>query len=137
MILNFKYLIVFTSAPGVLPEQNDRYKIQPWKVNEIKVYKNERIYFKVSVVLKNWTICLTEHVYWAGSFWNTRTTELSPKWRRSLTTIKHYHVTYKLIRYVRKKSVVQLTKYISWTFPPSLSDYYLWITKPSSLLFFF
>ncbi len=38
MIKNFKYLIVFTSAPGVLPEQNDRYQIQPWKVNEIKAY---------------------------------------------------------------------------------------------------
>ncbi len=40
MIRNFKFLIVFTSAPGVLPKQNDRYIIQPWKVNEIKVYKN-------------------------------------------------------------------------------------------------
>ncbi len=39
MIRNFEYLIVFTSAPGVLPEQNDRYWIQPWKVNEIKAYK--------------------------------------------------------------------------------------------------
>ncbi len=39
MIQNFKYIIVFTSAPGVLPEQNDWYRIQPWKVNEIKVYK--------------------------------------------------------------------------------------------------
>ncbi len=37
---NFKYFIVFTSAPGVLPQQNDRYRIQPWKVNEIKAYKN-------------------------------------------------------------------------------------------------
>ncbi len=40
MIQNFEYLIVFTSAPGILPEQNDRYRIQPWKVNEIKTYKN-------------------------------------------------------------------------------------------------
>ncbi len=32
-------MIVFTSAPSVLPEQNDRYWIQPWKVNEIKAYK--------------------------------------------------------------------------------------------------
>ncbi len=39
MIRNFKYYIVFTSAPGVLPQQNDRYRIQPWKVNEIKAYK--------------------------------------------------------------------------------------------------
>ncbi len=36
MIWNFKYFIVFTSASGVLPEQNDWYGIQPWKVNEIK-----------------------------------------------------------------------------------------------------
>ncbi len=40
MIWNFEYLIVFTCASGVLPEQNDRYRIQPWKGNEIKVYKN-------------------------------------------------------------------------------------------------
>ncbi len=40
MIRNFKYLTVFTSAPCFLPEQNDRYQIQPWKVNEIKAYKN-------------------------------------------------------------------------------------------------
>ncbi len=40
MIRNFEYLTVFTSAPGVLPEQNDRYQIQPWKVNEIKAYQN-------------------------------------------------------------------------------------------------
>ncbi len=39
MIRNFEYLIVFSSAPGVLPEQNERYRIQPWKVNEIKAYK--------------------------------------------------------------------------------------------------
>ncbi len=37
---NFKYFIVFTSAPGILPEQNDWYRIQPWKANEIKAYKN-------------------------------------------------------------------------------------------------
>ncbi len=43
MIWNFEYLIVFTSAPNVLPEQNDWYRIQPWKVNEIKAYKKERI----------------------------------------------------------------------------------------------
>ncbi len=42
MILNFEYLIVFTSAPGVLPEQNDQYRIPPWKVNEIKAYKKEK-----------------------------------------------------------------------------------------------
>ncbi len=41
MIWNFAYLIVFTSTPGVLPEQNDRYWIQPWKVNEIKAYKKQ------------------------------------------------------------------------------------------------
>ncbi len=40
MIQNFEYLTVFTSAPGALPEQNDRHQIQPWKVNEIKAYKN-------------------------------------------------------------------------------------------------
>ncbi len=39
MIRNFEYSIVFTSASGVLPEQNVRYRIQPWKVNEIKPYK--------------------------------------------------------------------------------------------------
>ncbi len=33
--------MVFTSAPGVLPEQNDRYRIQPCKVNEIKAYKKK------------------------------------------------------------------------------------------------
>ncbi len=38
MIQNFECMIVFTSAPGVLPEQNDRYRIQPWIVNEIKAY---------------------------------------------------------------------------------------------------
>ncbi len=38
MIQNFEYLIVFTGAPGVLPEQNGQYRIQPWKVNEIKAY---------------------------------------------------------------------------------------------------
>ncbi len=41
MIRNFPYLIVFTSAPGVLPEQHDPYRIQPRKVNEIKAYKNQ------------------------------------------------------------------------------------------------
>ncbi len=44
MIQNFEYLIVFTSAPGVLPEQNDRYRIQLWKVNEIKAYKKTKIW---------------------------------------------------------------------------------------------
>ncbi len=39
MFRNFKYLIVFISAPGVLPVQNDWYWIQPWKVNEIKACK--------------------------------------------------------------------------------------------------
>ncbi len=43
MIRNFKYFIVFASAPGVLPEQNDWYWIQPWKVNEIKAYKKDHI----------------------------------------------------------------------------------------------
>ncbi len=43
MIRNFKNFIVFTSAPGFLPEQNDRYRIQPWKVNEIKAYKKSRV----------------------------------------------------------------------------------------------
>ncbi len=47
MIQNFEYLIVFTSAPGVLPEQNDRYRIKPWKVNEIKAYKNQVTYIFV------------------------------------------------------------------------------------------
>ncbi len=42
MIRNFQYLIVFTSAPSVLPEQNDPYRIQPWKVNETKAYKKWR-----------------------------------------------------------------------------------------------
>ncbi len=46
MILNFEYLIVFTSAPGVLPQQNDRYRIQPWKVNEIKAYNKIQADFK-------------------------------------------------------------------------------------------
>ncbi len=41
MIRNFEYLLVFTSAPSVLPEQNDRYWIQPWKVNEIKAHKKK------------------------------------------------------------------------------------------------
>ncbi len=41
MIQNFEYLIVFTRALGVLPEQKDRYQIQPWKVNEIKAYKKK------------------------------------------------------------------------------------------------
>ncbi len=40
MIRNFKYFILFTSAPCVLPEQNDQYRIQPWKVNEIKAYND-------------------------------------------------------------------------------------------------
>ncbi len=41
MIRDFEYLMVFTSAPGVLPEQNDWYPIQPWKVNEIKAYNKK------------------------------------------------------------------------------------------------
>ncbi len=41
MIRNFEYVIVFTSAPGVLPEQNDWYRIQPWKVDGIKAYKKK------------------------------------------------------------------------------------------------
>ncbi len=49
MIRDFEYLIVFTSAPGVLPEQNDRYRIQPWKLNEIKAFKNNflEVFFSV------------------------------------------------------------------------------------------
>ncbi len=43
MIWDFENLIVFTSAPGVLPEQNERYQIQPWKVNEIKAYKKKGV----------------------------------------------------------------------------------------------
>ncbi len=39
MTQNFEYLIVFTSTLGVLPKQNDRYRVQPWKVNEIKSCK--------------------------------------------------------------------------------------------------
>ncbi len=53
MIRNFIYFIVFTTAPGVLPEQNDWYRIQPWKVNEIKAYKkvNEiKAYKKVNEI---------------------------------------------------------------------------------------
>ncbi len=49
MIQNFKYLLVFTSAPGGLPEQNDRYRIQPWKVNEIKAYNNNEMTTKFSI----------------------------------------------------------------------------------------
>ncbi len=53
MIQNFQYFIVFTCAPGVLPEQNDRYPIQPWKVNEIKAYKKfERKMEKIVEKLK-------------------------------------------------------------------------------------
>ncbi len=58
MIRNFEYLIVFTSTPGVLPEQNDRYWIQPWKVNEIKVYKM----LKISIKKKKKTDRLSEVV---------------------------------------------------------------------------
>ncbi len=46
MIRNFEYLTVFTSAPGVLSEQNDGYQIQPWKVNEIKAYKKRKKMFR-------------------------------------------------------------------------------------------
>ncbi len=53
MIQNFEYLIVFTSAPGVLPEQNDQYRIQPWKVNEIKAYKNTETQGKTQKAVKN------------------------------------------------------------------------------------
>ncbi len=42
MIRNFEYLIVFPSAPSVLPEQNYQYRIQPRKVNEIKGYNKNR-----------------------------------------------------------------------------------------------
>ncbi len=55
MIRNFEYLIVFTGAPGVLPEQNDRYRIQSWKVNEIKAYKNDA-WVQVYEVYMNWDI---------------------------------------------------------------------------------
>ncbi len=59
MFRNFEYLIVFSSTPGVLPEQNDWYWIQPWKVNEIKAYKNryfskdrlEQLFFYHSLLL--------------------------------------------------------------------------------------
>ncbi len=46
MIRNFEYLIVFTSAPGVLPEQNYRYWIKSRKVNEIKGI------IKIDIILK-------------------------------------------------------------------------------------
>ncbi len=36
MIWNFEYLIVFTSAPSILPEQNDQYWMQPWKVKKAR-----------------------------------------------------------------------------------------------------
>ncbi len=49
MIRNFEYLTVFTSAPGVLPEQNDGYQIQPWKVNEIKAYKKSKMLYTLLV----------------------------------------------------------------------------------------
>ncbi len=52
MIQNFKYFIVFTSTPGVLLEQNDWYRIQPWKVNEIKAYKKEQNWCEISKVSK-------------------------------------------------------------------------------------
>ncbi len=59
MIQNFEYLTVLTSAPGVLPEQNDRCQIQPWKVNEIKAYnkndefkKNEGYWKKLTAMWK-------------------------------------------------------------------------------------
>ncbi len=50
MIWNFKNFIVFTSAPSVLPEQNDQYRIQPWKVNDIKAYEKKKI---VCIRMKN------------------------------------------------------------------------------------
>ncbi len=57
MIRNFEYLIVFTSVPGVLPEQNDRYRIQPWKVNEIKAYKKFMSMRVVFLKLKALQVC--------------------------------------------------------------------------------
>ncbi len=56
MLRNFKYFIVFTSAHGVLQEQNDWYRIQPWKVNEIKAYKNQQI-------SAWWKICTKPHFF--------------------------------------------------------------------------
>ncbi len=60
MIQNFEYLIVFISASGVLPEQNDRYRIQPWKVNEIKAYKKVlqgSAYFRIGTLLISYQFC--------------------------------------------------------------------------------
>ncbi len=58
MIRNFTYLIIFTSAPGVLPEQNERYWIQPWKVNEIKAYKNGHLWSSLAPFLGYLRICV-------------------------------------------------------------------------------
>ncbi len=46
----------FYYTPAVLPEQNDWYQIQPWKVNEIKSYKNglTQNWSK----LKNWEVIM-------------------------------------------------------------------------------
>ncbi len=59
MIQNFEYLIVFTSAPGVLSEQNDRYRIQPWKVNGIKAYKNDLQGMCINDPLQNISVKIT------------------------------------------------------------------------------
>ncbi len=61
MIRNFEYLIVFTSAPDVLPEQNDRYWIQPWKVNEIKAYKKDSGLVKVNSSLMKYSLSVVRH----------------------------------------------------------------------------
>ncbi len=37
--MKFRIFDSFHKLPSVLPEQNDRYPIQPWKMNEIKAYK--------------------------------------------------------------------------------------------------
>ncbi len=63
MIRNFEYLIVFTSAPGVLPEQTDRYRIQPWKVNEIKAYKKVHQQTSVGKVMLGAIFDCSEMVY--------------------------------------------------------------------------
>ncbi len=78
MIWNFEYLIVFISAPGVLPGQNDRYRIQPWKVNEKKHrYKNtpfspisdvsqENSRSKLKKTYINRKMLKMEKLYWKG-----------------------------------------------------------------------
>ncbi len=60
MIWNFEYLIVFTRAPGVLPEQYERYWIQPWKVNDIKANKKTWVFYRSSG--KEWTNAASQFV---------------------------------------------------------------------------